>query len=387
MHERLPFRAKQEPKKFGAILERPDLFETKVLKLNPLAHNENGHEILCTSRDPGSAAALIPVMQELTLKGERITCVTDGRGEEAISKQFNTHNVTAIEPTPVLATEFTEPNLVLIDPSFSEFGIDIATVLTFQTKPIVLLEDSYATANRFLVELKQRNITLPEKICVLDAVAQQIILDQFPELEGHIEVTGQPAFDQFANEPTAEIAAAARAKLNIPEQQRVFVVMSTPNEGKEFVEQLAKGLSGRSEAIIFRRHPRDNTTMAEYNTLFATHGVQLTESDQLSTTEAGALADCVITTTSVEGLHGIYRRKPVVYCYDANYVAPREGLVPPPAVRLGAAFGVDHMEQFADTLNRASLTPELQQAMEVQYPLDGKNAERVANVVQQLLFA
>lgn len=104
----------------------------------------------------------------------------------------------------------------------------------------------------------------------------------------------------------------------------------------------------------------------------------------------GALADCIVTTTSVEGLHALYRRKPAVYCYDPQYVAERPGLVPPPPVTLEAAFGVSSMDQLSGVVTKALAASQqhahrLYDAMRQHYPVDGNNTQRVIAVIDSLL--
>lgn len=379
-----------DPKKFGAIVERPDLFETKFLQITPATQVVDGHKFFFASRDPGSAAALIPVMKMLSQRGDQLTCVTDGRAEEAITKEFATTDLTA-QDKPVLATDLPESEIMVVDPSFSEFGLDTFTAAQDSNKPFVLVEDAYATANRFLAMLQKKDLRFPDRICVLDEAAKEIIVQVFPQLAEHIVVTGQPAFDQFAHEDTQSIAAAARAKLQLAEDVRVIAVMATPNEGSDFVEHLAQGLAAANNgAVIFRRHPRDNTSADEYANIFARHGITLVDSTNLTTAQVGALADCIVTTTSVEGLHALYRRKPTVYCFDPKYVAERPGLVPPPPVTLGAAFGVSVMDQFSGVVTQALSAsqlhaPRLYDALRQHYPVDGKNTQRVVAVIDSFL--
>lgn len=151
-------------------------------------------------------------MKVLSQRGDQLICVTDGRAEEAITKEFTTTDLTA-QDKPVLATDLPEAEIMVVDPSFSEFGLDTFAAAQDPSKPFVLIEDAYATANRFLTLLSSKNLPLPDRICVLDEAAKRIIVHAFPQLENNIVVTGQPAFDQFAHEDTKSIAAAASLNL------------------------------------------------------------------------------------------------------------------------------------------------------------------------------
>jgi hypothetical protein len=59
-------------------------------------------------------------------------------------------------------------------------------------------------------------------------------------------------------------------------------------------------------------------------------------------------------------------------------------------VKLGASVGINRVDKLAgilpELLNKESaLNSSLSESMQQNYPVDGKNAERVANVVRQYL--
>ena len=59
-------------------------------------------------------------------------------------------------------------------------------------------------------------------------------------------------------------------------------------------------------------------------------------------------------------------------------------------VKLGASVGLDRMNQLAEILpqlldQKSALNSSLKKNMEKEYPADGKNAERVANIVRQFI--
>ena len=380
----------EEKSRLAYIEGLEDLFRTKVLEIDPEKDGtETPKEVLVISRDPGSAAALMPVMEELRKdKTIKMMAVVDGRAEEAFEKKFAVKDVT---PQMALAADTVvgKPDVVLADSS-TERGIETYAAATFEEVPMVLVEDYYANTLGYLDRLKKRGLRFPEKICVMDEAAKKIILEKFPEVEASIEITGQPAFDRFATEDTNHIEKRIKNQLGLQESEKLITIMSAL-EGADFNTKLAEGLtkSDPSLRFVFRRHPRDNISYEEYRRIFADAGIEIIDTNSLDTNEVGAASDLVITSSSTEALNGIYRRKPTMHVIDRELDRFKSGEVPPP-VMLGASVGIfdfaDLRKKVEEILNRSSqLYSEISKNMQDYYPSDGKNAERVAKVVNRII--
>ena len=66
---------------------------------------------------------------------------------------------------------------------------------------------------------------------------------------------------------------------------------------------------------------------------------------------------------------------------------PQKDLNPPPPVKLGASVGLDDMNALAREVEelldpKSAENIELRKHMEESYPVDGKNAERVVNILK-----
>ena len=162
-------------------------------------------------------------------------------------------------------------------------------------------------------------------------------------------------------------------------------------DAEALVGKLAEGLtkSDPSLRFVFRRHPRDNISYEEYRRIFADAGIEIIDTNSLDTNEVGAASDLVITSSSTEALNGIYRRKPTMHVIDRELDRFKSGEVPPP-VMLGASVGIfdfaDLRKKVEEILNRSSqLYSEISKNMQDYYPSDGKNAERVAKVVNRII--
>ncbi|PIR77456.1 MAG: hypothetical protein COU30_02345 [Candidatus Magasanikbacteria bacterium CG10_big_fil_rev_8_21_14_0_10_38_6] len=348
--------------------------------------------MLVSTRDPGSGNALLPVLKKLSSdQGIQIDVLTDGRAQELIQNNFQTENITPENMILGSDNVIGTPRVILMDKS-SEMGIDTYVTTTFPDVPRILVEDYYTNTTQYLSALKERNLPPPEKICVMDNGAKELIIKEFPELEDIIVVTGQPAFDKFINENTEQLAHEVKQKLGLQTTDKLVSFMSTMDE-PEKIKKIAKSLkeSAGDFYLAFRRHPRDNVSYETFKYILTDAGIKVIDTNQFSTNDIGAASDVVLTTWSTEGLHGIYRRKPTVHIIDRNYRVPESINFPLPPVQLGASVGIDTVDKIATVLpqlldSKSVLNKKLHKNMEEQYPADGKNAERVANVVRQYLI-
>jgi len=386
-----PFeRMSPEQKERIAYVEgREDLFETKLLRIK--SAGEARKNLLVAARDPGSGNALVPVLQELVRDLElQVEIITDGRAKGIFQDNFQTEDITPKGSILAAETAIGNPNAILMDKSSSEMGLDTYTAANFAEVPKILVEDFYASSIDYLSALVKRDLPLPKKICVMDEEAKRLILQQLPQLEEIIEVTGQPAFDKFAREDTDGIAREVKSKLGLREADKLVTFMSTiddPAAIADMAQALRKTVGDFSS--VFRRHPRDNVSYETYKEILNDAGIKIIDTNDLSTNDVGAASDVIMTSWSTEGLVGIYRRKPTLHVISPSFKIP-ENLMPPPPVKLGASIGVERVEEIAEVLpqllNEGSpLNEKLRENMERYYPADGKNAERVADVVRRYL--
>lgn len=386
----------EEKKRFGYIEGHPDLFETKFLRIESEKPEQERQNVLIVTRDPGSANALIPVVESLREHGHsNLVVLTDGRAQDLIQKKFKTSDITppgmALEAIDIVGS----PNLIITDASSSEQGLETFCASTYYDIPMVLVEDYYTSSLHFLRSIKERdtgqhNLRMPDLICTMDEEAKNLIINEFPDLKDRVIVTGQPCFDKIATEDTQRIEKEARAKLNIPHDTRLISYMSQM-ESPEMISRLAENFSkvhGKC-IFIFRRHPRDNVSYEEYEEIFRKHGIELINSGGFSTAEISAASDLVVTGWSTEGLNAIYRGKPVIHITDQELQdIPSDLTLPLPPVKLGASIGINHIEDLAERINRLNdpdhlIKDRISEAIRKNYPKDGKNTQRVINAIHE----
>lgn len=381
----------EKKRRIGYIEGRDELFETKLLKLTE-PEGASKHVLIC-SRDPGSAQALLPVVELLSKRpAYALTALLDGRAEEAFEGAFpDAEDMTPRDTALGLGT-LQKPDLILSDVS-SERGLERHATALFPDVPVVLVEDYHATANTYITELRERHLEDPTRICVADEAAKEILVRVFPDLAERVRVTGQPAFDRFAKEDTAGIRSETRTQLGLTDADTLVVYAGRPGMSDEEVTRtfVALGDAGSNFYFVFRKHPRDNRTDEEYENQIRMHGIRtLSVPGDMTMKVMGPAADVVMADWSVEGVHAAYRRIPALYVCDETLAKPPHvGMYPLPAVTLGASTAVSSVEAIASTLpplldKNSETVRALIENMERYYRADGRNAERVVEVIEDV---
>lgn len=392
--------SKEDKERFAYVDRREDLFPSKILEIFPEEKRKDKPNFFIASRDPGSGNALSPVIKLLKEKANLIA-LTDGRAKETLVQNFSTNDITPEEILEFGAIP--NPDLILSDVSHSNFGLEKFLRATFLESadghiiPLVLVEDIYTNCLPFLEWAKKYGLPLPNKVCVMDQAAKEIIIENFPEMENRIEITGQPAFDRFKDEKVAEISKNVREKLGLTSDDKLVAFMSSMEpieQTKRMLEELAK--SKQKFILAFRRHPRDTVSWEEYCQIIQDFGLEAIDSHalNLSTDEVCMAADLVITTWSTVGLDAIYRRKLSIHILDTKLQndLPQDviSVLPWPPVRLGASAGVDNVKDLPYVVDRlldpaSELNISLKKNMKKYYPNDGDNTQRVVDVIFDLL--
>lgn len=376
---------------------KDELFETKLFKLS-----EGEKHVLVLSRDPGSASALLPVLK--LLKGKvGMSALIDGRAQEAFKKVFPEAQESS--PKSLLALTDERPDIILTDSSTSERGIETNVASIFAGTPAILIEDYYGASSGYLDRLKeiQKNspeVVMPLHICVMDEGAREILSRLHPEISERIVVTGQPAFDKFATEDTAAIRERVREELALHPEDALIAWLGILDQLHD-IERAAPYLAETARAhspglmyVVYRKHPRDNTPSDAYKGALAVvptpeAAFAGTNGYNIPTSDISAAADIVITSSPTSGLEAAMRRIPVVYVNDAmeKKLQITTGNVP---ALLGAAVAIASLDELPAALEAllqkdSERAKQVRDAMERHYRADGKNAERVADVLMSVL--
>lgn len=386
-----------EQKRFGYLEGREDLFQSKLLKILPENNEADSQQdkerLLVVGRDPGSAGALLPVVDILINEtGLETYALVDGRAQDKFQGQLKVQDVT---PETSLSSDIVvEPSVILVDAS-TESGLEGYANSTFVDVPMVLIEDMYSSSIKFLQAIKERpGFHLPEKICVIDEEAKRLIVEKFPDMNDLVVVTGQPSFDRISKENTRKISSEVREKLGLEVHEKLVSFMSTPRVTIEQAEKIFCELQELKDfKLIFRKHPRDNTSDEDYEAMLAKNGMVCLNAEGLMTDEVNCASDLVITTWSTEGLNAIYRRKPTIHILDSGILDLPESVNDKawPPVKLGASVGIFDVNNLSKNVTElldanSDLNRVLRDNMDRYYPNDGQNARRVADQVMNIIF-
>jgi len=143
--------------------------------------------------------------------------------------------------------------------------------------------------------------------------------------------------------------------------------------------------------FIFRNHPRDLITPAQYQEIINELGeaaVPLRESNKFNVDEVNAAADVVVSLPfSTITYDSLYRDTPtLVLAEDAK---EHERTRPVPSVETGAAKRVSDLSIFSEALSgtldhNSESSRQMRKAREEYFKLDGRNTQRVANEVEKI---
>jgi len=380
-------------KRLSGIEKRPDLFESKLFTVKKTT-NPDHSSILSVFRDPGPAAAITPVLKKMELDPNcALQVLCDGRAQETAEDNLSLNDQTSERSALDIVTQIEEPDLIITGAS-SEPGLEMYISGQFPNKPTVIVEDYYTAANNYLAATKERGYQLPEKICVMDEIAKQIIVERFPEAESHIEITGQPAFDKIVEEDTETIRQRVRSELRIEDKKKIVSFMDTMLSEEE-TEKIFMQLSQSQLSVFmfaYRKHPRSNIPDQRINQLADNAGLTLLSTENLTTDEVSAASDVVITTWSTAGLEAIYRRKPTIHIEDTKNIRFPKLLktpLPPSQQRLTEAVPDLSLlnESLDGLLNSDERRQRLITAINKLECMDGKSTDRVLNVINNQLYA
>ena len=144
-------------------------------------------KILWSANDPGGANAIFPVVEALKARGDEVAGVATGP-----ALQFARARGLAVYDAPPFV-----PNLFLAGTSMGD-STDEKIFRTLGSTPSVYVMDAWGNyKGRFSKDGIDISY-MPTKVCVVDEYSKQdAITEGVPE--SHIEVTGNPHFDHFAD--------------------------------------------------------------------------------------------------------------------------------------------------------------------------------------------
>lgn len=353
--------------------------------------------ILCIADAPGPAESLAPVIP-LLRKDARVVVVAVGTAmkilqplgaiacddESAVDELFNN-----IKPDILLSAISSLTHGPYVNNRF----VALARV---HAVPIISLQDYWGNHRA-----SQNKEIIPHinAVCVPDEFAASLWKDD--GFSGEIFVTGNPAFDRFANIDVAKQKSRLRAQLYINDSDRVILYagQGTPHHieaDKKTFAYVAQAIRLINEhmpvTLIARPHPRAVET--EYYKEYS-HGIETVDTSVFALSdEILPAADVIVAMCSTSLLHACYLRIPAV-----SVLLPEQGRAllkeiglddfPPNVMGATAAIYDENPASLKEVLEKIFMDKlyctHLRAMQEKNFLFDGGAAEKVAAVIKKFL--
>lgn len=376
-------------------------------------------EILVGARMQGAINALLPVIKKLQSKGHPISFLVDQPAEAIVRAQFPTAQEQDVDPLAALDSR--NPGLILVGNSINGgLGIEFYLTATAEADaksgdsriPVVCVEDYPGASIR-----GQTNYNFfPDVVCAFDEGSEEYDkqrLKDDPNGKGMLAlertkfvVTGSPAFDSMTTENSQAVQYQVRAELGLRQGDLVLTYIGgvPPDDLKNLrilVENLNKIDFGEYRPkFIARIHPAiihgrlDSYKQAYAELLGSLKSCEVVNTMGLYTTDQIAqTTDVIISDYSTEGIKAAYRGKLPLFMLFPDLggkgLKAETGMDTLPVIEKKAGIGVFSEADMEQGLRRLLLDKEsqarLRDAQRQYYHLDGHNADRVVEVIEQLL--
>lgn len=349
-------------------------------------------KILCIADAPGPAEFLFPVVPLIRGKAE-VAVLAYGRAVEVLAKVGGREVKTESEAIQVFA-DF-NPDILVVSISSLPQGPYINNKLIAKAHennlPVICLQDilgNHRWPHNFSV------MPFYSAVCTLDEFAGGLWKND--GYAGKIFATGNPAFDRFLSVDVKAERKHLRSVLGVSESDRVvlYAGQGVPRgleEDKKTFKLLTSALRQdgmRDVKLIVRPHPRaeDVSHYREFS-----EGLNLVNTDAVHFSEVILPgADVIVSIFATNLIHACYMRLPAV-----SVMLPDGGGEILQALRLhdfppnesGATIGIyeDNPKKFAEVLQKIfddeNYREAIKRSQESRFNLDGKSAERVAEVI------
>lgn len=349
-------------------------------------------------KDPGGTNGVLPVVAELRKRGVGVLVIANGKAPELkVVQELGTYFV-ARSSEEVLATLPLPKLLITSMCSKGGVGRDLVPFMRKRGIPTVAGQDQWGS---YLATDWADPRFYPDMIWVGDEQGDAIVRRAWPTFGGDIWVTGYPALDRYAMQPSppADDACANALPSGSGDAPLVFFAGGLAGTSATLalvVRALNKTAGKRGVDFIPRQHPRMrddardevdawNSALKEF-----TAG-SLRGDESFSIRSLLEVADVVVGTTSTVLLEAAALRKQVISVLTPaeveRYRTATGGLMKEfPLVTLGCAEKVTNQRELERALRsalRGNLGLRAKQILRLQ--LDGKNAVRAADRVMALL--
>ncbi len=354
-------------------------------------------EIWAVFKDPGGINSIVPVIELIKKQRPEIETLLIANGRAIsllpgkIGPLFLAHSVSDLNGLK-------RPDILLTSMcSFGGVGRDLVPIIRNGDITSVAVQDYWGSG---LEASWADPIYRPSFICVGDAYAASLVQKAWSDVASErIKITGFPVMDQYALINTTELGRQVRNRFNIPETRKVvlFVGDCLPKIGY-LLSEVIKTLNniGQQICLITRQHPRMVTEVPEEvpiwnETLKSFRNGQLIDNSYFFSISAIiAASDLVIGLFSTTlGEAAALRKNSIALLYPHVMEKSKyyfKQLDMPPVVTLGCSIPVKNQSEL-EAMIRKALTSGLglRENQERHFRPDGRNAQRVADVVIECL--
>ena len=350
-------------------------------------NTDSGTTTLIVARDPGAAAALIPVARR---------CGSAVIGLDAARPVFERAGIPLIGPQTDVDAGVAEEWIRTVRPSVLVSGTsrleDVPRDARWwraaqerQIPALAMLDHWIGYWERFT--LTTRFDTLPDVITVMDEYAGER-LTSLGCPGSRLVVTGHPGLDALTMQEV-EGREEARAHWGVPDDSRVVLFVSEPiatDHGASLgynesvvLGLLVEALRGSSARLVVKPHPREKTDLLAE--VLRANGTSAIMETQLTGRTAMAGADTVVGMTSVLLLEAALAGRPVLSLQPGT----REPWTEHFGVLLATRGTVtEAREWLKDPAHQSVLSPSARASRVRAAGFDGKAAERVCQLISEL---
>ena len=360
-----------------------------------------GPIVACICKDPGGTNGVLPVIKELRAQFLEALPVANGKAVEILNAS-KTPFFHAPNPEDLLAW-FDLCAVLTSMCSEGGTGRNLIPLLKDKTKhgqriPVIALQDFWG--GRLWTEWADPKFR-PDYICVNDQIGADIVLRAWPDFQKeNVLITGFPAMDKYVHVDIVNTKLAVKSTLGLSEDRPlVFYAGQIEREG-ELINEVVKVLNEINSDIYFlpRQHPRMKNNAPEElpkwdSALANFRGGILIDSSPCDTPSVTMAADLVMSTFSTVNVEATCLRKnniSILYPELGMQLFKKElpQLNESPLVELGCSAKATDREELTDLIEKSLANVNglgLQEAQEQHFPLDGRNAQRVAEFIHTIL--
>lgn len=350
--------------------------------LSPAMYNKAA---LWGMRDAGSAASGLPVIKMLLNEGIAVSIFADGSARDMLEKEnLGLHKVgysSSYFLNRLLRN--LEKDLIVcghsVKPDIEQFLTYCSKLALYRLeKPIksVWYEDMPPFLGFYKKELAaEGRLMIPDKVfCFSETSAKQEV-GYIPQFKDRAVVTGNPAFDRFADIDTMDIRHKIRQGLGIRDDEVWLVWMATKTRAtfescRDYIDGI-KGLGLEHYRFSARIHPaeaKNPEVKKEYDLLLATIGEHALDTTGYPTDDIGIAADIVGGDTSTAIFEATLNDiRTVTLLIPENMVLRDEwvnAFPPDPAIVLdGTSPVIRNRMDVKDILQKVVLDSETQEAL------------------------